>query len=126
MNGAGGQGGDPAVAMMNGQLQAVHSELSSIREAVSRLAESYAKLALLEERQVVTRESVERAFTELTKHDERIKALEIAQPVQARTTTWVEKAAGLVLAAVIGGAVVNYLPQRAARDASPPSIQSRP
>lgn len=114
------------IALVQGQLAAMQAQLGEMRDAITRLADSYQKLSLLEERQVVTRESLERAFEQIDKLSTRVQTLEREQPINSRTTGWVEKAAGLILAAVIGGAVVSYLPQRAARDANPPAINGRP
>lgn len=85
-------------------MQFVMYRLTSIEEALRTLTDQVGKLVLIEERQGRMYEAQERAFKALSSLDERVKALELAQPITARTNVWVER--GLIAVAAAVGAML--------------------
>lgn len=56
------------------------------------VAKAINKLAVIEERQQTASTAIERLMAEHKKLDERLRALEIAEPMQAQTAKWVKNA----------------------------------
>ena len=94
------------------QLAALHSDVGEIktgmqefRGGMRELSAAILKLALVEERQTQSMQALERAFKLLEKLDARIEAvslrvteLEKAEPGQARTSAWVDRAVWAIVA----------------------------
>jgi len=80
-----------------------------IRESVDRIdatmvkiSDALTRLALVEERQAATSSAIERLAESIEKLDARLRALEIAEPMQAKSAEWVmgavwASAAGLLM-----------------------------
>jgi hypothetical protein len=116
---------DPAQAAdVKARLDAVVDAVDEIRQSISKLADAYTRLAVLEERQASGKEALERAWREIDSQGARIRVLEAAAPVNAQTTTWVNKVIGLVIAAVVGGAIATGLNRHAPRAEAPVQIES--
>lgn len=84
------------------KLDTIIDNVDELKKAVGELTKSVNRLAIIEERQATTSDSLGRAFKEIEKHDKRINALELAQPIQKQSSDIVQKTVALVLAAVIG------------------------
>lgn len=95
------------------KLDQIIDNVDELKEAVRSLTQSVNRLAILEERLATNADSLGRAFKEIGKHDKRINALELAQPLQKQSSDIVQKVVALVLAAVIGaGAGLVIAPTR--------------
>lgn len=95
------------ILLLSERLQSLHGDVNEIKSALRSLTEAITKLALIEERQAVFNATINRAFdaigkveTALGKIDDRLKALEVQQPVNNQTTHWVITAIGVTLAGV--------------------------
>lgn len=98
---------DSSVAVAIARLDALSADMADVKSMLREMADAVTRLARVEERQAATSEALNRAFGELAKHETRIGALEVAQPLQKQSSDWVQKLIGLILAAVIGaGATV--------------------
>lgn len=62
------------------------------RATLREVATAINKLAVIEERQQASSTAIERLMAEHKKFDERLRALEIAEPMQAQTAEWVRSA----------------------------------
>jgi chromosome segregation ATPase len=71
----------------------VKDELRALRDAMQRMSEAVMRLALVEERQAATSQAIERVMVTVERIDERVRALEVAEPGQRRVQEWVERAA---------------------------------
>lgn len=71
------------------ELRAMREDLSEIKGAVSKVADALERLARLEERHSTVAGALERAFCSITKIEQRLSTIEIAQPVQKLTSGWV-------------------------------------
>lgn len=78
--------------------------LTSIEKTMLDLADKVGRLILIEERQTRTTEALTRVFDTLKAYDERLRALELAQPITNRTNVWVERAVIAVVGAAMAGA----------------------
>ena len=106
------------------KLDALAADVSEMRAGLTRLADAYSRLAVVEERQSSSNGAIERAFAELRELRAKVSALEQAQPANAQTTAWVNKAIALVIAAVLGAAASSTL--RPQRDPGPvPQIEQK-
>lgn len=106
------------------RLESLASDVSEMRAGLTRLAEAYSRLAVIEERQSSSNGALERAFGEIKTLSARIAALEQAQPIHTQTTAWVNKAIALLLAGVLGAGIASMI--RPTREAAPvPQIESR-
>jgi len=73
-------------------IQHIREDQESMRTAIERMSEAVARLAIVEERQSVTSQTIERVMTTVEKIDERVRKLEIAEPMQTKTSEWVHSA----------------------------------
>ncbi len=62
------------------------------RDTLREVAAAINKLAVIEERQQVASSAIERLAAEQKRIDERLRALEISEPMQAQTAEWVKNA----------------------------------
>lgn len=62
------------------------------RDTLREVAAAINKMALIEERQQVASSAIERLAAEQKRIDERMRALEISEPMQAQTAEWVKNA----------------------------------
>jgi hypothetical protein len=86
------------------QLAILNEDMRDIKSVLRDLSTALTKLALVEERQLNTSHTVERAFKEIQGLNARLSQLEIANPELRRTSGWVDK---LVIAAV--AALLTFL-----------------
>lgn len=80
--------------------------LDAIDKTMRDLVVQVGKLVLIEERQTKTTEAVDRAFSTLKEHDQRLRTLELAQPITNRTNVWVERAL-IAIASAIGAVLLK-------------------
>lgn len=104
---------DQAWATFANQLAALHADvgdikagMSEFRDGMRELSQAIVKLALVEERQAQAMQAMERAFKALERLDQKVDALtgrvtelEKAEPEQARTAEWVDRAVWAAAAA---------------------------
>lgn len=62
------------------------------RATLHEVAAAINKLAVIEERQQVASSAIERLAEEQKKLDERMRALEVAEPMQVQAAEWVQRA----------------------------------
>lgn len=74
-------------------LSALREDLTDLKRSLAKVGEALERLVRLEERHANTASALERAFASLAKIDTRVRALELAQPVQKLTSGWVSNAA---------------------------------
>lgn len=115
-----------ADAMSAAKLDALISDVGELKVSMKELTKAVNRLALIEERQANTSDSLSRAFKEIEKHDGRIKTLEHDRPIQRQTTDIVQKATTFVLMAVLG-AIVGMVVVKAPSNPvpTPPTATSR-
>lgn len=113
---------DTAWSTFANQLSALHADVGDIkagmqefRDGMRELSAAILKLALVEERQAQSMQSLERAFKLLEKLEakvesvsQRVTELEKAEPAQARTSEWVDRAVW-ALAAAAAAALASKL-----------------
>lgn len=83
------------------RLEALHADVGEVKTALNKLSEAITKLALVEQSQAQTAETLERAFRMITRIEDRLTTLEQAQPKNDMTTLWVDRA----LTALVGFAL---------------------
>lgn len=90
---------DANFAVLAHKVDAIHADVGEMRTVLRDLTNAIIKLALVEERQSQFAIAQERGFKVLEKIeakldalDERVKTLEVSEPEQKRTSTWVTAA----------------------------------
>ena len=86
------------------RLSALHEDVSEIKTALGKLSDAITKLALVEQNQNMTAETLERAFKAIERIEYRLDALERAQPKHNSTSIWVDR--GLVALACAGAMAI--------------------
>lgn len=86
------------------RLDSLHRDVVEVKEAMGQLTDAITRLALAEERQLQMSQALERAFKTIGEQEMRLRAIELAQPIQKQTSEWVGK--GMWLAA---GAAATYV-----------------
>lgn len=83
------------------RLEALHADVGEVKTALNKLSEAITKLALVEQSQAQTAETLERAFRMITRIEDRLTTLEQAQPKNDMTSLWVDRG----LTALVGFAL---------------------
>lgn len=73
-------------------IQRIREDQHAMRTAIERMSEAVTRLALVEERQAAASTAIERLVQSLEKLEERLRRLEVAEPMQTKATEWVQSA----------------------------------
>ena len=82
-------------------IQRIREDQHAMRAAIERMSEAVTRLALIEERQSAASTAIERIVQSLERLDERLRRLEVAEPMQAKATEWVQSAVWAAAAAAV-------------------------
>jgi len=82
-------------------IQRIREDQHAMRAAIERMSEAVTRLALVEERQTAASTAIDRLAQTLEKLDERLRRLEVAEPMQAKATEWVQAAVWAAAAATV-------------------------
>ena len=107
------------------KLDVILGNMDELKAAVRELTKSVNRLAIIEERQAATSDSLGRAFKEIEKHDNRIKVLEQAQPMQQHSSDLVQKVLYHVVTIAITAVLTAGFVSTRAPAASPPAVVSK-
>lgn len=114
------------LAVVITKIEAITSDLGDLKSSIRELTTAVGRLAVMEEKQSTTNESIDRAFKQIDAISTRVTALEQAQPIQKQSSDLVQKAVGYVVAIVLG-AVISGLWRSAPHlpDATPPAVTGK-
>jgi chromosome segregation ATPase len=87
------------------KLEALHTDVSEIKSALDKVSDAITKLALVEQQQNQIASSLERAFKAIGKLEDKLTALEQAQPTHTDAAKWVDR--GLVGLAGAGAILIG-------------------
>lgn len=73
-------------------IQRIREDQHAMRAAIERMSEAVTRLALVEERQAAASTAIERLVQSLERLDERLRRLEVAEPMQTKAAEWVQSA----------------------------------
>ena len=90
------------MSVLSTRLEVLHEDVSEIKSSMNLLSEAITKLALVEERQAVANNSLERAFALMDNLEKRIASLEAQAPKNQSTNIWVDR----IIMFIIGGFVM--------------------
>ena len=79
----------------------IRESVDEMKSVMKEMASAITRLALVEERQAATSTALERLGEALTKLDERLRNLEIAEPMQTRSSEWMMNAVWAAAAAAV-------------------------
>lgn len=82
-------------------IQRIREDQHAMRAAIERMSEAVTRLALVEERQAAASTAIERLVKSLERLDERLRRLEVAEPMQAKAAEWVQSAVWAAAAAAV-------------------------
>lgn len=82
-------------------IQRIREDQHAMRAAIERMSEAVTRLALVEERQAVASTAIERIVQSLEKLDERLRRLEVVDPMQTKAAEWVQSAVWAAAAAAV-------------------------
>lgn len=71
------------------KLEHLSEGVDRMESILAQMSESLNKLSIVEERQATTAETVRRLYDKLDTLEERLRALEIAEPIQSQTSQWI-------------------------------------
>ena len=80
------------VERLTHHIQRIREDQHAMRAAIERMSEAVTRLALVEERQAAASTAIERLVQSLERLDERLRRLEVAEPMQAKAAEWVQSA----------------------------------
>lgn len=82
-------------------IQRIREDQHAMRAAIERMSEAVTRLALVEERQAAASTAIDRLAQTLEKFDERLRHLEVVEPMHAKATEWVQSALWALAAAAV-------------------------
>ena len=82
-------------------IQRIREDQHAMRAAIERMSEAVTRLALVEERQAAASTAIDHMAQVLEKLDERLRRLEVAEPMQAKVAEWVQSALWAAAAAAV-------------------------
>lgn len=113
----------PEIAVALSRMQDMSKDLQEIKTSVRELASAVSRLAVIEERQANTSDSIARAFKEIRSVADRVTNLEQAAPMQNHTSELVQTVSKYVLVAVLGAVISGlWVRQPSPPVATPPAI----
>ncbi len=71
------------------KLEHLSEGVDRMESILAQMSESLNKLSIVEERQATTAETVRRLYDKLDTLEERLRNLEIAEPIQSQTSQWI-------------------------------------
>ena len=89
------------IALISEGLDEMRKGQDELRASMKQLADALTRLTLVEERQSSTSSAIERLAGSIEKLDERLRKLEISEPMQAKATEWVQSAVWAAAAAAV-------------------------
>ncbi len=89
------------IARLTHHIQRIREDQHAMRAAIERMSEAVTRLALVEERQAAASSAIDRMAQALEKLDERLRRLEVAEPMQAKAAEWVKSALWAAAAAAV-------------------------
>ena len=107
------------------KLDQIIENVDELKTAVKALTNSVNRLAILEERLAANADSLGRAFKEIEKHDQRLKTLEQAQPMQQHSSDMVQKVLYHVVTIAITAVLTASFVSTRVPAASPPAVVSK-
>lgn len=107
------------------KLDQIIENVDELKTAVKALTNSVNRLAILEERLAANADSLGRAFKEIEKHDQRLKTLEQAQPMQQHSSDLVQKILYHVVTIAITAVLTASFVSTRVPAASPPAVVSK-
>ena len=93
--------GEEQIAALARDIHHIRASQESMRAAIERMSEAVTRLAIVEERQSAASQAIDRVISCVEKIDERVRALETADPVQSMATDWVTRAMLAAAAAAV-------------------------
>ena len=79
----------------------IRESVDEMKGAMKEMASAITRLTLVEERQSSTASAIERLAGSIEKLDERLRKLEVSEPLQAKTSEWVQSAVWAAAAAAV-------------------------
>ena len=92
---------DKNVTVLSAKLHALHQDVGEIKMALGSLTDAITKLALIEERQSVTSNAINRMFASVEKIEARVAQLERDVPLNRQKNVWLDR---FVTAFIVGAA----------------------
>lgn len=71
------------------KLEHLSEGVDRMESILAQMSESLNKLSIVEERQATTAETIRRLYDKLDTLEERLRTLEIAEPIQSQTSQWI-------------------------------------
>lgn len=88
------------IARIHEGLDEMRKGQDDLRASMKQLADALTRLTLVEERQSSTSSAIERLAGSIEKLDERLRKLEISEPLQSKSSEWIMSAVWAALAAL--------------------------
>ena len=100
---------DTDLAVAIAKIEAISGDMSEVKQTMRELAAAVSRLAVIEERQTTTNDSIGRAFKEINALGARVATLEQAQPIQKQSSDFVQTAVKYIIAAVLGAVISGLI-----------------
>lgn len=89
------------VERISHHIQRIREDQHAMRAAIERMSEAVTRLALVEERQAAASTAIDRIVQSIEKVDERLRRLEVADPMQTKAAEWVQSAVWAAASAAV-------------------------
>lgn len=92
---------DIQIDRLEQDIRRVRDDQHAIRAAIERMSEAVNRIALVEERQAAASQAIDLVMRTLERIDERVRKLEIDEPMQRKVSEWVTTAIWMAAVAAV-------------------------
>lgn len=122
----GGMPPETDLAVAIAKIESISGDMVEIKQTMRELAAAVSRLAVIEERQSTTNDSITRAFKQISELNSRVTSLEQAQPIQKQSSDFVQTAVKYIVAAVLGAVIAGFVRvPPAAPTTNPPAVTGK-
>lgn len=87
--------------LLNHKFDSLNETVNDVKLSIKELTTAITKLTLIEERQLQTSLSVERAFNSISRIEERLNKLELMAPANKKLSVWIDRASWAAMGLII-------------------------
>lgn len=114
------------IAVAIAKIDTLAGDMAELKASVKELTTAVSRLAVIEERQSSSNESLGRAFKQIESLQSRLAALEQAQPIQKQSSDFVQQAVKYIVALALGAIVSGlWRTPPSSPEQSPPAITGK-
>lgn len=89
------------IDLLNHKFDNLNETVGDMKQSIRELTVAITKLTLIEERQLQTSQSMEKAFNSISRIEERLAKLELLTPATKKAALWIDRASWAAVGLVV-------------------------